>query len=178
MIALGCSKAVGNTLLPLKGHVLWYEEVTMKPKNTNSLISLFCLWYEKNIHPLFLLSLHPVAPTTPVLVCAFFMFFIQRLCIRLVLEILVFAHIHLATEMWLARPVGGGGSLGGTNTQSAHAPWLVFFALITGTMLSDFHLTVGTLALPPLYPHSCSCCCTIWCGFVFIAYVPDPTDCV
>lgn len=49
----------------------------------------------------------------------------------------------------MARPVGGGGQLGGTNTQSAHALWLVFFALITGTMLSDFHL-IGTLTAPPL----------------------------
>lgn len=64
--------------------------------------------WEKNIHPLFLLSLRPVAPTTLVLVCAFFMFFIQRLCIRLVLEMLVFPP-YLATDMWLARPVGGGG---------------------------------------------------------------------
>lgn len=39
--------------------------------------------------------------------------------------------------------------MGGINTQSAHAHWLVFFALITGTMLSDFHLSIGTLPLPP-----------------------------
>lgn len=51
-----------------------------------------CGTREKNIHPLFLLSLHPVASTALVLVCAFFMFFIQRLRIRLVLEILLSAH--------------------------------------------------------------------------------------
>lgn len=44
--------------------------------------------------------------------------------------------------------------MGGTNTQSAHALWLVFFALITGTMLSDFHLSIGTLVLPPLFTHT------------------------
>lgn len=54
--------------------------------------------------------------------------------------------------MWLALLVGGGGQLGGTKAQSAHARWLVFFALITGTMLSDFHLSIGSLSLPPLCP--------------------------
>ncbi len=73
----------------------------MKPKHTNSLISLFSLWYEgKNIHPLFLLSLRPVAPTTLVLLCAFFMFFIQKAvhkaCSR---NFSLSPPIHLATEM-------------------------------------------------------------------------------
>lgn len=69
------------------------EISNIRSKHTNSLISLFSLCGMRKTSTLFLLSLRPLAPTLLVLVCAFFMFFIQSLCIRLVLEFLVFALI-------------------------------------------------------------------------------------
>lgn len=38
--------------------------------------------------------------------------------------------------------------------QSADGLWLVFLVLITGTVLSEFHLTTATITLPLFYPHS------------------------
>lgn len=120
-------------------------------QNTQLLfISLFSLWYEekKKQPPGSLPSLHPPAPTALALVCAFFMFCIQRLCTGLVLEMLVFP---LIPSNWdtIGYSSGRGRVNGRDKNHSAHALLLVFNVLITGTMLSDFHLTVALL--PPAH---------------------------
>lgn len=118
-----------------------------------SLISLFSLWYEREKHPPCVSAQSP--PSGPNHSCAAVRFLyvlytmaMHKACSR---NFSLFP-LHLATEMWLATAVGGGGWWAG-QTRSAHALWLVFFALITGTMLSDFHLSIGTLSLP-LFTHT------------------------
>lgn len=171
VIALECN-SLGRTIWLLQGCALWYKEVTVKPKHTFFFLSV--VW-ERKTSILFRISLRPVAPTTLVLVCSFFMFFTQWLCIRVVLEIFSLSPLLLATEMWLAARVGGGGKLGGINNPVCSCALACFFSPDHRNNVIWFssHCWHSSPRPPlPLHSHSYTCCSTIHHACAFIACVP------
>lgn len=136
-----------------------------KNQNTPTLTS--SLWCGGGIHPLFLLSLHPVASTALVLVCAFFMFFIQRLCIRLVLEMLLSAHI--PSNWAVIGQTSGRGRVTGRDKQPVcTCASACFLSLNHRNNVIWFSSHIGTPPTPLPHLHSFDCCCTIC-----VYYVPD-----
>lgn len=149
----------------------------MKAKHTNSPCSFplsLCGMREKNIHPRFRLSLRPAAPTT-LLLCAFFMFFIQWLCIRPVLEILVFPHTPSNWDVigWTS---GRGRVTGRDNYPVCSCALACFLCRDHRNNVIWFSSLYWHSHPAPLLPHSYSC--TIWCTFASIACVPGSAECV
>lgn len=105
--------------------------------------------FDKKHPPFFSLSFRLPTPGRLLPRCIFFMFFIQRLRVRLILEI-VHCPIYIATGLWLARS-----GRGGEQWIACTCALSCFLCLITRTVLSGLQRHCLRLSPSPLlYLHS------------------------